>query len=223
MDSLSPVAHVSGQTRRPRVSFEFFPPKTKEMVDSLWHAVERLAPLGPRFMSVTYGAGGSTRERTHAIVRRIRHETAVEPAAHLTCVGASRAEVDDVARAYWQSGIHHIVALRGDPPAGVDRYAPHPEGYANAVDLVAGLRRIADFEITVACYPEVHPEAPSADFDLDNLKCKLDAGATRAITQFLLRTRALSSFRRAGARGWDLGAHRARHIAGYQLQAAAAL
>ena len=184
MDSLSPVARLSGQTRRPRVSFEFFPPKTKEMVDSLWHAVERLAPLGPRFMSVTYGAGGSTRERTHAIVRRIRHETAVEPAAHPTCVGASRAEVDDVARAYWQSGIHHIVALRGDPPAGVDRYAPHPEGYANAVDLVAGLRRIADFEITVACYPEVHPEAPSADFDLDNLKCKLDAGATRAITQF---------------------------------------
>ena len=184
MDAFPSVASVPAQVRRPRVSFEFFPPKTPKMVDTLWHAVERLAPLGPRFMSVTYGAGGSTRERTHAIVGRIRRETEIEPAAHLTCVGASRAEVDEVARAYWRSGIRHIVALRGDPPAGVDRYTPHPEGYPQALDLVAGLRRIADFEITVACYPETHPEAPSADFDLDNLKRKLDAGATRAITQF---------------------------------------
>ena len=168
----------------PRVSFEFFPPKTPHMAESLWHAVERLAPLGPRFMSVTYGAGGSTRERTHAIVRRIRDETEIEPAAHLTCVDASRAEVDAVARAYWRSGIRHIVALRGDPPASADHYAPHPEGYTHTVDLVAGLRRIGDFEISVACYPETHPEAPSAAFDLDNLKRKLDAGATRAITQF---------------------------------------
>ncbi len=169
---------------RPRVSFEFFPPKTPEMADALWHAVERLAPLGPRFMSVTYGAGGSTRERTHAIVRRIRNETEVEPAAHLTCVGASRAEIDAVSEAYWQSGVRHVVALRGDPPAGADGYVAHPEGYSHTVDLVAGLRRIADFEVSVACYPETHPDAPSAAFDLDNLKCKLDAGATRAITQF---------------------------------------
>jgi methylenetetrahydrofolate reductase (NADPH) len=174
----------SAAVLRPRVSFEFFPPKTPEMGESLWHAVERLAPLGPRFMSVTYGAGGSTRERTHAIVRRIHEETEVEPAAHLTCVDASRAEVDGVARAYWDSGIRHIVALRGDPPADSDGYTPHPEGYADTVDLVAGLRRIGDFEISVGCYPETHPEAPSAAFDLDNLKRKLDAGATRAITQF---------------------------------------
>ncbi len=182
MNQAGPLAAATGV--RPRVSFEFFPPKTPEMADALWHAVERLAPLGPRFMSVTYGAGGSTRERTHAIVRRIRSETGIEPAAHLTCVGTSRAEIDDVADAYWRSGVRHIVALRGDPPAGTEHYSPHPEGYAHTVDLVAGLRRRADSEISVACYPETHPAAPSAAFDLDNLKRKLDAGATRAITQF---------------------------------------
>jgi methylenetetrahydrofolate reductase (NADPH) len=166
------------------VSFEFFPPKTAAMEQTLWQAITRLAPLGPRFISVTYGAGGSTRARTHATVARIRIETALEPAAHLTCVGASRDEIDAVAQGYWDAGVRHIVALRGDPPAGAGGYTPHPEGYAQAVDLVAGLKRIADFEISVAAYPEVHPEAASAAADLDNLKRKLDAGATRAITQF---------------------------------------
>jgi len=170
------------------VSFEFFPPKTAEMEATLWRSVERLAPLKPRFFSVTYGAGGTTRERTHAIVRRMRQETPVAPAAHLTCVGASKSEIDDVARAYWESGIRHIVALRGDPPSGQMRYQPHPEGYRGAAELVAGLKRVADFEISVAAYPETHPEAPSPAFDLDNLKRKIDAGATRAITQFFFDT-----------------------------------
>jgi len=168
----------------PLVSFEFFPPKTEAMEQTLWRAITRLAPLGPRFVSVTYGAGGSTRERTHATVARIRRETALEPAAHLTCVGASQEEIDAVARDYWDAGIRHIVALRGDPPAGAGSYQPHSAGYARAADLVAGLKRIADFEISVAAYPEIHPEALSAVADLDNLKRKIDAGATRAITQF---------------------------------------
>jgi methylenetetrahydrofolate reductase (NADH) len=168
----------------PVVSFEFFPPKSVAMEQTLWQAVTRLAPLAPRFVSVTYGAGGSTRERTHATVARIRRETELEPAAHLTCVGASREEIDAVARGYWDAGIRHIVALRGDPPAGGNGYTPHPLGYAGAFDLVAGLKRIADFDISVAAYPEVHPEAVSEAADLDNLKRKLDAGATRAITQF---------------------------------------
>jgi methylenetetrahydrofolate reductase (NADPH) len=168
----------------PLVSFEFFPPKTDEMEEKLWQTVERLEWLAPRFVSVTYGAGGSTRERTHATVTRIRRETALEPAAHLTCVGASRAEIDAVAERYWAAGIRHIVALRGDPPAGVAGYTPHPEGYAYAADLVAGLRRVGDFEISVAAFPERHPEAASAEADLDNLKRKIDAGANRAITQF---------------------------------------
>jgi len=174
------------------VSFEFFPPKTEKMEASLWRAIDRLAPLGPAFVSVTYGAGGSTRERTHSTVSRIQQETGLAAAAHLTCVGATRAEIDDVARSYWQAGIGHIVALRGDPPAAADGsgglggrgYVPHPGGYAFAADLVGGLRKVADFEISVAAYPEVHPEAASAQVDLDNLKRKIDAGATRAITQF---------------------------------------
>src|SRR5271163_2438127 len=162
----------------PRISFEFFPPKTPEMEERLWDVVKRLEPLGPRFVSVTYGAGGSTRERTHHTVRRIRQETALEPAAHLTCVAATRAEIDAVAQAYWDAGIRHIVALRGDPPGGLgERYTPHPGGYAFAADLVAGLKRVADFEISVAAYPETHPEAQSDNRDLDNLKAKLDAGA----------------------------------------------
>jgi len=186
----------------PPVSFEFFPPKTAAMEQSLWQAITRLAPLGPSFVSVTYGAGGSTRERTHATVARIRRETALEPAAHLTCAGASCDEVDAVARAYWDAGIRHIVALRGDPPAGANGYTPHPAGYARAVDLVAGLRRFADFEISVAAYPETHPEAPSAAADLDNLKRKLDAGATRAITQFFFDVDSYLRFRdRAAAAG----------------------
>lgn len=179
----------------PLVSFEFFPPKTEAMETTLWRAVTRLAPLAPYFVSVTYGAGGSTRERTHATVARIRRETRLEPAAHLTCVDASRAAIDAVARDYWRAGIRHIVALRGDPPAGGGTYEAHPEGYARAVDLVAGLKRIADFEISVAAYPEIHPEATSAAADLDNLKRKIDAGATRAITQFFFDIEAFLRFR----------------------------
>jgi methylenetetrahydrofolate reductase (NADPH) len=172
------------QDARLKLSFEFFPPKTEEMEKQLWQSLLRLAPLAPRFVSVTYGAGGSTRERTHATVRRIRTETAIEPAAHLTCVAATCDEVDTVARQYWDAGIRHIVALRGDPPASGGRYAPHPGGYARAADLVAGLKRIAPFEISVAAYPETHPDAGSPTADLDNLKRKIDAGASRAITQY---------------------------------------
>jgi methylenetetrahydrofolate reductase (NADPH) len=167
----------------PELSFEFFPPGTDALEHQLWSCIRRLAPLCPRFVSVTYGAGGSTRARTHATVIRLARETALMPAAHLTCVGASRAEVDEVARQYWESGIRHVVALRGDAPAG-GAGEPRPDGYPYAADLVAGLRRIGDFEISVAAYPETHPQAHSPDADLDNLKRKLDAGATRAITQF---------------------------------------
>ena len=168
----------------PKLSFEFFPPRTEALEAQLWSCIRRLEPLAPRFVSVTYGAGGSTQARTHATVARIVRETSLTPAAHLTCVGASRAEVDEVARRYWAAGVRHIVALRGDAPAGAERYEPHPEGYAYAADLVAGLARIAPFEISVAAYPETHPTALSAEHDLDNLKRKLDAGATRAITQY---------------------------------------
>ncbi len=168
----------------PRLSFEFFPPKTEKLEEQLWACIRRLEPLAPRFVSVTYGAGGSTQERTHATVARLVSDTTLTPAAHLTCVGATREEVDAVARRYWEAGVRHIVALRGDPPAGAARYEPHPGGYAQAEDLVRGLRRIADFEISVGAYPEVHPAALSADADLDFLKRKIDAGATRAITQY---------------------------------------
>jgi methylenetetrahydrofolate reductase (NADPH) len=172
----------------PAFSLEFFPPRTEEMEKSLWAAIGRLAPLAPRFVSVTYGAGGSTRQRTHATVTRIQSETGVEAAAHLTCIAATRGEIDAIADSYWDAGIRHVVALRGDVPAepGDPRlaYRPDPAGYAYAVDLVAGLKRVADFEISVAAYPETHPDAPSRRFDLDNLKRKIDAGATRAITQF---------------------------------------
>jgi len=167
------------------VSFEFFPPKTEKMEEVLWAAIRRLEPLEPRFVSVTYGAGGSTRERTHATVARLARETCLIPAAHLTCVEATKEEVDAVARRYQASGINHIVALRGDPVAGAGgRYAPHPGGYANAADLVAGLRRIGNFEVSVAGYPECHPDSPDLGADLDNLKAKVDAGASRVITQF---------------------------------------
>jgi len=168
----------------PLVSFEFFPPKTEKSETTLWNTVERLAPLQPRFVSVTYGADGSTRDRTHRIVSRINQETSLTGAPHLTCVEATIGEVDDVARGYWDEGVRHIVALRGDPPQGQDNYAPYPGGYHYAADLVGGLRNVGDFEISVAAYPEIHPEAPSPIADLDNLKRKLDAGANRAITQF---------------------------------------
>lgn len=167
------------------VSFEFFPPKTEKMEAALWEAITRLEPLGPRFVSVTYGAGGSTRERTHATVARIIEETELKPAAHLTCVGASRAEVDDVVRGYWQAGVRHIVALRGDPPGGIgERYRPHPDGYASTPELIAGIRAIGDFEISVSAYPEKHPESPDVAADIALLKRKVEAGASRAITQF---------------------------------------
>jgi methylenetetrahydrofolate reductase (NADPH) len=167
----------------PALSFEFFPPKTEALEHQLWSCIQRLAPLRPRFVSVTYGAGGTTQARTHDTVARIVKETALVPAAHLTCVGATRDEVDAVAHQYWDAGVRHIVALRGDPPPG-QAYAPHPGGYAYAADLVSGLRRVGDFEISVAAYPETHPGAVSPAADLDNLKRKLDAGATRAITQY---------------------------------------
>ena len=167
------------------ISFEFFPPKSAQMEARLWDTITHLEPLEPRFVSVTYGADGSTRERTHGTVVRILRQTNITPAAHLTCVGATRAEIDEIARTYWEEGVRHLVALRGDPQGGVGaRYEPHPGGYAYAADLVAGLKRVADFEISVAAFPEVHPEALSAEADLDNLKRKTDAGATRAITQF---------------------------------------
>ncbi|MEC9109567.1 MAG: methylenetetrahydrofolate reductase [NAD(P)H] [Pseudomonadota bacterium] len=184
------------------VSFEFFPPKNEKMGETLWRSVETLAPLGPRFASVTYGAGGSTRERTHQQVVRIQNEANIPAAAHLTCVEATRDQVDEVARHYWDEGIRHIVALRGDAPDGQGTYRPHPDGYANAVELIAGLKRVADFEISVAAYPEVHPDSPDRQADLDNLKAKFDAGATRAITQFFFDPECFFDFRdRAAAAG----------------------
>jgi methylenetetrahydrofolate reductase (NADPH) len=171
----------------PALSFEFMPPKTEAMELQLWTCIRRLEPLKPRFVSVTYGAGGSTQARTHATVTRIVHDTELVPAAHLTCVGASRIDVDAIAHSYWEAGVRHIVALRGDAPAG-ETYAPHPAGYPFAMDLVAGLKRVAPFEISVAAYPEMHPHAASRVSDLDNLKRKLDAGASRAITNFFFDT-----------------------------------
>jgi methylenetetrahydrofolate reductase (NADPH) len=179
------IAETSSRLRSaPTVSFEFFPPKDEEMERTLWRSIERLAPLRPRFVSVTYGADGSTRKRTHGVVTKIQASTPLTAAPHLTCVGAPREEVLDIARDYYRNGVRHIVALRGDPPQGSGRYVPHPEGFAYAVDLVRGLRTVADFEISVATYPEPHPESPSPDFELTNLKAKIDAGAARAITQF---------------------------------------
>lgn len=166
------------------VSFEFFPPKTAEMEATLWKSIRALEPLGPRFVSVTYGAGGTTRERTHSTVTRILEESSVVPAAHLTCVAATREEVDEVARHYWEAGVRHIVALRGDPPEGESKYTPHPGGYENAAALVTGLRKIGDFDISVAAYPERHVDSPDWETEIDNLKRKIDNGATRAITQY---------------------------------------
>lgn len=169
----------------PKVSFEFFPPKTPEMEQKLWDSVQRLAPVKPAFASVTYGAGGSTRERTHSIVKRMADETDLKAAGHITCVAATKTEIDGVLKDYWDAGVKSIVALRGDPTAGIGaKYEPHPGGYAYASDLIAGARRIGDFDISVGCYPEVHPNAGSMQNEIDNLKRKLDAGAHRAITQF---------------------------------------
>jgi methylenetetrahydrofolate reductase (NADPH) len=178
-----------------RVSFEFFPPGDAAMAATLWRSLERLAPLGPAFVSVTYGADGSTRERTHELVTRIQRETPLTGAPHLTCIGAPREEILDIARGYWAEGIRHLVALRGDPPGGAGRHLPHAAGFAYAADLIAGLASVAPFDISVAAYPETHPEARSADDDLINLKRKLDAGASRAITQFFFDTEIFLRFR----------------------------
>ena len=207
MTSETSVADGTGNGKRAvAVSFEFFPPQSEDMDDALWRAVKRLEPVGPRFVSVTYGAGGSTRQRTHSTLQRILAETALTPAAHLTCVGAACADVDEVVRDYAATGIRHIVALRGDPPSGVgERYEPHPGGYANAAELVAGIRRIADFEISVAAYPEKHPESATFEVDIAMLQAKIDAGATRAITQFFFDNATYFRFvDKVRARGIDI-------------------
>jgi methylenetetrahydrofolate reductase (NADPH) len=177
------------------VSFEFFPPKTEEMEQQLWSAIKRLEPLSPTFVSVTYGAGGSTRDRTHATVKRLVQETTLKPAAHLTCVAASKREIDDIVRQYWKAGVRHIVALRGDMPEAGAAYEPHPEGYQSTPDLIEGIRALAAFTVTVSCYPEKHPNSPSYEHDLDLLKRKVDAGASRAITQFCFSNEALARYR----------------------------
>ncbi|WP_421859754.1 methylenetetrahydrofolate reductase [NAD(P)H] [Oceanicaulis sp.] len=196
---------VTGRSsaRGPKVSFEFFPPKSEEAEEKLWSSIARLSPLAPDFVSVTYGAGGSTRDRTHRTVRRIVSETEMAPAAHLTCVSATRDQVDDVIRDYWAAGVRHIVALRGDPPEGLGQaYTPFPNGYSNSADLTAGIKAIGDFEVSVGCYPEKHPDSADWDADLDMLKAKIDAGATRAITQFFFDAdtffRYLERVRKAG-------------------------
>jgi methylenetetrahydrofolate reductase (NADPH) len=188
--------------RPPSVTFEFFPPKSAEMEEQLWRAIRRLEPLRPSFVSVTYGAGGSTRDRTHATVKRIVSDTVLVPAAHLTCVGAAREEIDAVARAYWNAGVRHIVALRGDMPAVGAPYEPHPSGYQSTPELVTGITRIAPFEVSVSCYPERHPESHSLDVDVDLLVRKVDAGATRAIGNFCFNSDAIVRLRdRVAARG----------------------
>ena len=181
--------------RPPAVSFEFFPPRDDAGWTQLWATIEKLAPFRPAFVSVTYGAGGTTRERTDRIVRRIRTETALEPAAHITCVGAASSEIDALAKSWWEAGIRHIVALRGDAPAGEGKFTPHPRGYFNAAHLVAGLKKIADFDIAVAAYPEKHPDSPTVEADLDNLKRKIDAGGGTAITQFFFDAELFLRFR----------------------------
>jgi len=187
-----------------RVSFEFFPPGDEAMAATLWRSIERLAPLAPAFVSVTYGADGSTRERTHDVVTRIQRETPLTGAPHLTCIGAPRSEILEIARGYWEEGIRHLVTLRGDPPGREPLYRPHSGGFAYAADLVAGVKRLAPFEISVAAYPEVHPEARSAGADLENLKRKIDAGASRAITQFFFDSDIFLRFRdRCAAAGID--------------------
>ena len=184
--SLGPVARTAGTPSDDvKVSFEFFPPKNEAMEERLWASIKKLETLNPDFVSVTYGAGGSTRERTHRTVTRMAQETALKPAAHLTCVGSSKEEIKEIADGYWENGVRHIVALRGDPPEGIDEvYVPTQGGFAYSSDLVAGLKKIHDFEVSVSAYPERHPESTNWDVEIDNLKKKVDAGATRAITQF---------------------------------------
>ena len=205
LDALVPHAPLFAEARGDiAVSFEFFPPKTEKMAETLWESVKTLEPLQPRFVSVTYGAGGSTRERTHATVERILKETSLTPAAHLTCVGASKDEVNEVAREYWDLGVRHIVALRGDSPEPGTKYQPHPQGYRDACELVAGLRQVAPFDISIAAYPESHPDSSTRAFDLENLKRKVDAGADRAITQFFFSADCFFRFRDdAAAAGID--------------------
>jgi len=198
-----PSRLVAGQRPELQLSFEFFPPKTDAMEERFWESLRRLAPLHPNFVSVTYGAGGSTRERTLRLVRQVKSETGLDAAAHLTCVGASREDVDAVVRGYQEAGIKRIVALRGDPPEGVGQpFVPHPEGYQNAAELVSGIRAIGDFDISVAAYPDKHAQSPDWGADIDNLKRKLDAGANRAITQMFFDNRAylklLERARKAG-------------------------
>jgi methylenetetrahydrofolate reductase (NADPH) len=204
--NIRPSRFALSETRRIHVSFEFFPPNSEEMDKTLWESIERLKPLAPNFVSVTYGAGGGTRERTHATVKRILAETPLTPAAHLTCVAATREEVDAIVRNYRDAGVRHIVALRGDPAGGAGtRYAPHPGGYENAADLVAGIKRIGDFEISVSAYPEKHPESPTVGADIDMLKQKVDAGAGRAITQFFFENDLYFRYLdRVRARGIDI-------------------
>jgi methylenetetrahydrofolate reductase (NADPH) len=207
---MNPLATALSRVGRPlfedaagdiQVSFEFFPPKTEKMEATLWESIQTLEPLQPRFVSVTYGAGGSTRERTHATVERIVRETSLAPAAHLTCVAARREEIDEVARGYWEAGVRHIVALRGDPPVPGAKFEPPVGGYANAAELVAGLKAVAPFEISVAAYPEVHPDSITKGADLDNLRRKIDAGADRAITQFFFSPECFFRFRDEAAAG----------------------
>lgn len=197
--NLAPIARSLAEGGRVRASFEFFPPKTEEMEQTLWTSIARLAPLNPTFVSVTYGAGGSTRERTHRTVKRMLDETALRPAAHLTCVDASREEVDEVIQAYWDAGVRHIVALRGDPPTGFGDYTPRADGYQNATELTAAIKRVGDFEVSVGVYPEKHPQSPSLAFDLDVLRQKVDAGATRGISQFFFEAETYLRFRDAVA------------------------
>ncbi|HCK84084.1 MAG TPA: methylenetetrahydrofolate reductase [NAD(P)H] [Hyphomonadaceae bacterium] len=190
------IAEAAERMGAPRVSFEFFPPKTEALEIQLWEAIRKLERLNPSFVSVTYGAGGSTRERTHRTVARIVAETSMKPAAHLTCVGATRGEIDDVLRAYWEAGVRHIVALRGDPPGGVSAaFAPHPDGYSGAADLVAGAKQVADFEISVAVHPEKHPASADWNVEIDNFKRKLAAGAARGVSQFFLDADVFLRFR----------------------------
>jgi len=222
-DTSSDAANTGGI----EVSFEFFPPKTEKMEETLWNSIKKLAPLKPRFVSVTYGAGGSTRERTHATVKRIVDETVLNPAAHLTCVEATREEIDAVIRDYWDAGVRHIVALRGDPPSGIgEKYVPFEGGYANAAELAAGISRIAAFEISVGCYPEKHPESPSFDADLDLLKAKIDGGASRAISQFFVEPDSFLRYvDRARSAGIDIpivpGIMPVGNVAGYMRMASA--
>ena len=206
-DLATAIADGHSAILRPKISFEFFPPKSEEMDRTLWASIERLAPLEPSFVSVTYGAGGSTRERTHATIARILKETALLPAAHLTCVGASRQEIDEVVDRYHEVGVRHIVALRGDPPGGIGTpYQTHAEGYQTSPELIAGIKkRHPDIEVSVSAYPEKHPESPSFDADIDMLKAKVDAGATRAITQvFFDNDLYIRYLDRVRARGIDI-------------------